>query len=70
MLLAGTKSLCHPQALNRCRVQSKQSCATRWFIPMPGSIHEHPSAHKISYQTDHTDLLKLADQFKILSKRK
>jgi len=28
------------------------------------------AAHKISYQTARTDLLKLADQFKILSKRK
>jgi len=34
------------------------------------SIHEHQAAHKISYQTARTDLLKLADQFKILSKRK
>jgi Fic family protein len=34
------------------------------------SIQEHQSAHKISYQTARTDLLKLADQFKILSKRK
>jgi Fic family protein len=34
------------------------------------SIQEHQSAHKISYQTARTDLLKLSDQFKILSKRK
>ncbi|MDP3589646.1 MAG: Fic family protein [Methylobacter sp.] len=34
------------------------------------SIQEHQAAHKISYQTARTDLLKLADQFKILSKRK
>ena len=34
------------------------------------SIQEHQMAHKISYQTARTDLLKLADQFKILSKRK
>mgnify|MGYP003392623731 CR=1 FL=1 len=34
------------------------------------SIQEHQSAHKISYQTARTDLLKLADQFKILNKRK
>ncbi|MFA6162455.1 MAG: Fic family protein [Methylobacter sp.] len=34
------------------------------------SIQEHQTAHKISYQTARTDLLKLADQFKILSKRK
>lgn len=34
------------------------------------SIQEHQAAHKISYQTARTDLLKLSDQFKILSKRK
>lgn len=34
------------------------------------SIQEHQAAHIISYQTARTDLLKLADQFKILSKRK
>ena len=34
------------------------------------SIQEHQAAHKISYQTARTDLLKLADQFKILTKRK
>ncbi|MGZ4981117.1 MAG: Fic family protein [Methylobacter sp.] len=34
------------------------------------SIQEHQAAHKISYQTARTDLLKLADHFKILSKRK
>ena len=34
------------------------------------SIQEHQTAHKISYQTARTDLLKLADSFKILSKRK
>jgi Fic family protein len=34
------------------------------------SIHEHQAAHKISYQTARTDLLKLSDQFKILTKRK
>jgi len=34
------------------------------------SIQEHQSAHKISYQTARTDLLKLADEFKFLSKRK
>ena len=34
------------------------------------SIQEHQAAHKISYQTARTDLLKLADSFKILSKRK
>ncbi|MGZ8904964.1 MAG: Fic family protein [Methylobacter sp.] len=34
------------------------------------SIKEHQAAHKITYQTARTDLLKLADQFKILSKRK
>lgn len=34
------------------------------------SIREHQAAHKISYQTARTDLLNLADQFKILSKRK
>ncbi|MDP3331551.1 MAG: Fic family protein [Methylococcaceae bacterium] len=34
------------------------------------SIQEHQAAHKISYQTARTDLLKLADQFKILNKRK
>jgi len=34
------------------------------------SIQEHQAANKISYQTARTDLLKLSDQFKILSKRK
>lgn len=34
------------------------------------SIQEHQTAHKISYQTARTDLLKLSDQFKILTKRK
>jgi Fic family protein len=34
------------------------------------SIQEHQAAHKISYQTARTDLLKLSDQFKILTKRK
>ncbi|MGZ8175951.1 Fic family protein [Methylobacter sp.] len=34
------------------------------------SIQEHQASHKISYQTARTDLLKLSDQFKILSKRK
>jgi Fic family protein len=34
------------------------------------SIREHQAAHKISYQTARTDLLNLADQFKVLSKRK
>ncbi|TAN66560.1 MAG: Fic family protein [Methylobacter sp.] len=34
------------------------------------SIQEHQAAHRISYQTARTDLLKLSDQFKILSKRK
>ena len=34
------------------------------------SIQEHQAAHKISYQTARTDLLKLSDEFKILSKRK
>ncbi len=34
------------------------------------SIQEHQTAHKISYQTARTDLLKLADQYNILSKRK
>jgi Fic family protein len=34
------------------------------------SIQEHQAAHKISYQTARTDLLKLADEFNILSKRK
>lgn len=34
------------------------------------SIQEHQAAHKISYQTARTDLLKLSDQFRILSKRK
>lgn len=34
------------------------------------SIQEHQAAHNISYQTARTDLLKLSEQFKILSKRK
>lgn len=34
------------------------------------SIREHQAAHKISYQTARTDLLNLADQFKVLRKRK
>lgn len=34
------------------------------------SIQEHQAAHKISYQTARTDLLKLSDKFKILNKRK
>jgi Fic family protein len=34
------------------------------------SIQEHQAAHKISYQTARTDLLKLSDQFKILTKRR
>ena len=34
------------------------------------SIQEHQAAHKISYQTARTDLLKLAEQFKLLGKRK
>jgi len=34
------------------------------------SIQEHQAAHKISYQTARTDLLKLADSYKILTKRK
>jgi Fic family protein len=34
------------------------------------SIHEHQKAHKISYQTARTDLLKLADEFNIFTKRK
>lgn len=34
------------------------------------SIQEHQAAHKISYQTARTDLLKLADEYRLLSKRK
>lgn len=34
------------------------------------SIQEHQSAHKISYQTARTDLLKLADEFNLFTKRK
>lgn len=34
------------------------------------SIQEHQAAHRISYQTARTDLLKLADEFHIFTKRK
>lgn len=34
------------------------------------TIQQHRAAHKLSYQTARTDLLKMADEFHILSKRK
>lgn len=55
------------------QLNHRQLAILRHALDHPNAIYnikEHQAAHKITYQTARTDLLKLADQFKILSKRK
>ncbi len=55
------------------QLNHRQLAILRHALDHPGAIYnikEHQAAHKITYQTARTDLLKLSDQFKILSKRK
>lgn len=55
------------------QLNHRQLAILRHALDHPNAIYnikEHQAAHKITYQTARTDLLKLSDQFKILSKRK
>lgn len=55
------------------QLNHRQLAILRHALDHPNAIYnikEHQAAHKITYQTARTDLLKLSDQFRILSKRK
>jgi len=55
------------------QLNHRQLAILRHALDHPNAIYnikEHQAAHKITYQTARTDLLKLSDQFKILNKRK
>ncbi len=55
------------------QLNPRQLAILHHALDHPGAIYniqEYQAAHRISYQTARTDLLKLSDQFKILTKRK
>ncbi|OAI11814.1 filamentation induced by cAMP protein fic [Methylomonas koyamae] len=55
------------------KLNHRQLAILRHALDHPTTIYtiqQHQAAHKLSYQTARTDLLKMADDFHILSKRK
>lgn len=55
------------------KLNHRQLAILRHALDHPTTIYtiqQHQAAHKLSYQTARTDLLKMADEFHILSKRK